>query len=84
MIEPFVIVPVAVAVVPIPMLMYPGLAILIGTVLPVYPEPTLVISRDDIVPAADTIAVNAADTGSLLGITNAPVSYTHLTLPTKA
>ena len=39
-----------------------------------YPRPTLVTSKEEIVPAADTTAVNAADTGCSLGITNAPIS----------
>ena len=59
--EPFVIVAVASAVVPIPTPIDGGALIFIDTE-PLYPEPALVISIDDIVPAAETRAVAAAPT----------------------
>ena len=58
--EPFDIVALAVAVVPIPIPIAGGELILIVAAL--YPEPPLVISKDDIVPAAETIAVADAPT----------------------
>ena len=70
---PFEILTVAVAVDPIPTPITLGRAILTGIVVPVYPDPALVIVNAEIVPAAETVAVNAADTGSSFPLTiNAP------------
>ncbi len=58
------------AVVPIPTPINLGLETLIGIEETEYPEPTLSIWNYLIVPAADTVAVNAAEIGSLPGIIN--------------
>ena len=53
---------------------------------PLYPEPPFVMSNEDIVPAADTIAVTAAPTlisPEVISASIVPVCYSHLTLPTK-
>ena len=60
-IEPFDMVALAIAVVPIPTPIEGGELILI-VADPLYPEPPFVMSNEDIVPAADTIAVTAAPT----------------------
>ena len=60
---PIVAVAVAVgfAVVPIPVV---GIPIDIEVVAPRYPDPPLIMFNDEIVPAADTFALNDAGTGS--------------------
>ena len=62
--EPSVTAIVAVAVVPTPTPTYLGAENLTLTEDPVYPEPALTMLSDWIVPAAETTAVTAAETGS--------------------
>ena len=67
---PFTTLRVADAVVPIPTPIALGADILTSTVDPVYPDPPLPIVSALIVPAADTVAVIAAATGSPEVFTN--------------
>jgi hypothetical protein len=62
--DPFTMLIDAVAVIPTPTLTDGGAEILTVTADPTYPLPALLITRDEIVPAEETIAVTAADTGS--------------------
>ena len=70
--DPFVKVASPAATVPIPVPIVTGALNLIG-IVPVaeYPEPTFVTVIAVIVPEAPTVAVNAAETGSLPSTTKA-------------
>ena len=71
---PLVIDAVAVAVAPTPDPIAWGAEIEIEVVEPTYPLPPLVIESDDIVPAADTTAVNPAATGFVESTINPPTT----------
>jgi len=58
--DPFTILMVAVAVVPIPTPIDGGAEILTVTADPIYPLPGLLIVSDEIVPATETVAVTAS------------------------
>ena len=68
-IDPLEMLTVAVAVDPIPIPITGGREIFTGIVVPVYPDPTEVIVNAEIVPETETVAVNAADTGSSFPLT---------------